>query len=747
MKRIYILTIIIFASFSALRAQPLNSYKFETLVQVGDECFEKGDYYNALDYYKKAMDEKKDLNLTLRIAESYFMMRDYKKAMRYLKSLIKKDKKGMFQDARLLYAKCLKRLGKYQEAYNEFKEFVSQTDDPELRDEAILEIRGLELFNTMPENLEMEFTPLSKEINKGFSLYGLQRRKTNDVIFFGSFNSSSKITLDGKNNEVKSSGKSKKGKKNKKDKKSGGDTRGQIMYSQRDAQGNYGKPVALDNTINQKEYHSLYPAFSPDGEEMYFTRVAMKGTEVLESKIFKTTSKDNEWSVPVEVENINGDYIAKMPALGEMLGQKALFFVSDMEGGTGGFDIYYALINEDGSVNTPVNIGNNINTVDDDITPFYVDGKLYFSTNGRPGLGGFDIYLSKWDGKNWSKAENIGKGYNSSVDDLGLSITANGRSGFLLSNRPYPNKKSLLSETCCNHAFKISARNIVIELLVEVFDENGKLKNATVELRDLSKVKPKPASSKNNFSDNTFNFLLDSDKPYKAVVSCEGYETGEIEFNTAGIFDDYVIEKKITLKKAAPEVVTISINEPIRLNNIYYDYDDYKILPDAEKDLEKILDLMIEYPEMVIELSSHTDSRGTKKYNINLSQKRAESAKKWLVENGIDAKRIIAKGYGESMILNRCVDGVQCSEEEHRFNRRTEFKIIAGPKEITIKKQVFTKDKGEEDKKETVKKEEDKKTPNKKFNNKKTKKKKKKRKLRKIKKKKKKKKKRKKKSW
>ena len=704
MKRIYILTVLILGSWLGLQAQPLNSYKFETLVETANQCFEKGDYYNALEYYKKAADEKKDLGITLHIAESYYMLRDYKKAMRYLKSLLKKDKRGMFPEARLLYAKCLKRLGKYQDAYNEFKEFASNTDDPDLRDEAILEIRGLELFNTLPENVEMEFTPLSKNINKGFSIYGIQRRKSNDEVFFGSFNSSTKIVLDGKSNKAKETGKKKKSKKKKKGKNSDGSTRGQIMYSKRGNDGEYGKPEALDNRINQKEYHSLYPAFSPDGDEMYFTRMAMKGTEVLESKIFKTKYNDGEWSVPVEVENVNGDFISKMPAVGEMLGQKALFFVSDMEGGTGGFDIYYALINEDGSVEEPVNIGNAINTRDDELTPYYVDGKLYFSTNGRPGLGGFDIYYSRWDGKKWSEAENIGKGFNSSVDDLGLSITADGRSGFLLSNRPYPGKKKILGETCCNHAFKVSARNIIIKLLVEVFDENGKLKNATVKLIDLSKVKPKTPVSKNNFSDNTFSFLLDSDKPYKAEVTCEGYEPGEIKFNTAGIFDDYVIEKKITLKKAEPEVVTISINEPIRLNNIYYDYDDYKILPDAEKDLEKLLDLMIEYPEMVIELSSHTDSRGSKKYNMKLSQKRAEAAKKWLVENGIDANRIIAKGYGESRILNRCVDGVQCSEEEHRFNRRTEFKIIKGPKEITIKKQVFKNKESEEQKKNEEKK-------------------------------------------
>jgi outer membrane protein OmpA-like peptidoglycan-associated protein len=125
------------------------------------------------------------------------------------------------------------------------------------------------------------------------------------------------------------------------------------------------------------------------------------------------------------------------------------------------------------------------------------------------------------------------------------------------------------------------------------------------------------------------------------------------------------------------------------MNNIYYDYDDDKILPDAESDLNNLYDLMQKYPEMVIELSSHTDSRGDDAYNEDLSQRRAENAKKWLVEKGVDANRIVAKGYGETQILNDCTNNVECSEEEHRRNRRTEFKIIEGPETIEIQKEVI----------------------------------------------------------
>ncbi|MDQ3016936.1 MAG: DUF1573 domain-containing protein, partial [Bacteroidota bacterium] len=131
---------------------------------------------------------------------------------------------------------------------------------------------------------------------------------------------------------------------------------------------------------------------------------------------------------------------------------------------------------------------------------------------------------------------------------------------------------------------------------------------------------------------------------------------------------------------------TVTINEPIRLNNIYYDYDDDKILVDAEKDLSFLLDLMKKYPDMVIELSSHTDSRGNDAYNERLSQRRAQSAKNWLVSRGVSEKRIEAVGYGEDLILNQCINGIDCTDDEHRFNRRTEFKILSGPTTIEVKK-------------------------------------------------------------
>jgi peptidoglycan-associated lipoprotein len=189
---------------------------------------------------------------------------------------------------------------------------------------------------------------------------------------------------------------------------------------------------------------------------------------------------------------------------------------------------------------------------------------------------------------------------------------------------------------------------------------------------------------------------LQEEKAYLIRVKADGYYTDSIEINTVGYAVSHTFDEAFFLKSKEPETVEITINEPIRLNNIYYDFDDDKILKEAESDLELLFGLMNEYPDMIIELSSHTDARGNDNYNLDLSQRRANSAKEWLVQRGINERRVQAVGYGENQILNQCKNGVDCTEDEHRLNRRTEFKIIAGPTSIQIKKEVL-RDKAKEE--------------------------------------------------
>lgn len=304
-------------------------------------------------------------------------------------------------------------------------------------------------------------------------------------------------------------------------------------------------------------------------------------------------------------------------------------------------------------------------------------------------MGGFDIFQATWTGSYWSDIINMGFNYNTSYDDFGLKFNQGGTNAVLVSNRPFKDKMKMNNnETCCDDIYLVNIREKVIELQILVESDKGPLDDATVELINVTGKDPFVAGNKSNNAGNKFSFSLEGDKKYIVNTSRDGYYSDTLSFDTKGIYDDQIIKKTIILKARprSEEYDTYTINEPIRLNNIYYDLDKSDIKPEAEKDLAYLVELMEQYPDMIIELSSHTDSRSDDNYNLKLSQRRADSAKRWLVNEGVEARRIVTQGYGEKVLLNRCKNGVRCSEDEHRINRRTEFKIIAGPQTIEVKK-------------------------------------------------------------
>ncbi len=657
-----------------ISAQPITSNTYEQMVETADSALAANDYFNAIDWYEMAYKESRDPGIALAVADLYMIVRDYRRAESWYKRILRRDREGRLIDLKFDYAKALKAQGKYQEALNEFTEFLSLTEDEELKKEGERELKGIEMLSDLPDNLEAVVTYGGNDLNSASGDYS-PRLYQDGSLYFASFNRRKEVILDGEQD----------------------DYHVKIFYARKNDKGEYGDPQALTRQINRKGYHTGNVAFSDDGRTMYFTRTKLKGNEIAESKIYMSQYKGDNWGAAREVPGVNGNFIAKHPCVGELFGNKVLFFVSDMDGGYGGDDIYYSTIRED-DYSSPVNLGEEINSNRDDITPFYMDGTLYFSSKGYPSMGGFDIYYSLWNGSEWSAPVNMGYNYNSSFDDIYYSLTGSTGNGFLVSNRIDKDKRILKSKTCCDDIYTITIRDVIIDLLVLVEDENGSLNGATVELMDNSVDGGNP-SAKTNSTSNDFSFLLDSDHNYMAKVTMDGYYPDSFEFNTVGILDDYTVKKTVVLspRPIEEEMETVTANEPIRLNNIYYELDKAAILPEAEPSLEYLAELMTEYPDMVIELSSHTDARGNNDYNQGLSLRRAESAKVWLMDAGIEEERMKTVGYGETQILNRCVDGIRCSEEEHRFNRRTEFKIIAGPKTIQIKKSIAKKTQKDEE--------------------------------------------------
>lgn len=654
---------------SGLFAQPFTTSSYEQMIETAETAAKNYDYYNAIEWFDKAHKESKDNNLLVSMADLYMLLKDYNKAEKLYDRVLKRDKKGEFTEVLLDYGRSLKYQGNYKDALNAFNELISLTDDENIKNEAIFEQSGILALSKYPENIEVVISFAGDAINSG-SAESSPALFTDGSLYFSSFNRKNEVIIDG--NE--------------------GDYHAKLYVAPRNVQGGYDKATALPEFINRQGFHTGGVSFSADGKRMYFTRAKLQANGIEWSRIFVSNRVNDQWTPPTELDNVNGEFLSRHPYEGELFGEKVLFFASDMPGGFGGMDIYYSTIKGD-SYGLPVNLGPKINTAKNDETPFYKDGTLYFSSEGHPGMGGYDIFYSAWTGSGWSDAANIGFNYNTSYNDKFLRFNTSGNAGFLVSNRTHKDKKKFKgSETCCEDIYLVNIRDLIIDLQLLVDGEKGPLDGATVEL--LEGPKMISTESKTNYTGNNFSFLLDADKSYKAIVTRDGYYPDSVTFNTNGIFDDYTFKKTVKLnpKPKEAEYDVYTINEPIRLNNIYYDFDDDKILPDAEKDLSYLVELMDKYPDMVIELSSHTDSRGVSTYNQKLSQRRADSAKRWLVKEGIEASRIKAVGYGESLLLNRCKDGVRCSEEEHRFNRRTEFKIIAGPQTIEIQKSRLTKE-------------------------------------------------------
>ena len=269
--------------------------------------------------------------------------------------------------------------------------------------------------------------------------------------------------------------------------------------------------------------------------------------------------------------------------------------------------------------------------------------------------------------------------------------------------------RSAFGRTCCDNVFEFEIAKLYADLVVGVFDNGRKpLLGATTTLVTIESdldVDKNPQTQENG---NRFDFSLDLEKAYKVVATKEGYYPDSVTFNTVGIIESKTFTHRFFLKPIPPpepEFDTITIEEAIVLENILYDFDDDKILPAAEEDLQVVYELMNEYPNMVIELRSHTDNRGNDAYNERLSHRRAESARNWLIEKGVDGARIRAVGYGENVpqtVSNKVafdhpflyvgdvltpvyIDSLVTEEQKevaHQINRRTEFKIVEGPTSI-----------------------------------------------------------------
>jgi outer membrane protein OmpA-like peptidoglycan-associated protein/tetratricopeptide (TPR) repeat protein len=450
--------------------------------------------------------------------------------------------------------------------------------------------------------------------------------------------------------------------------------------------GNFEAPEKFSSSVSSK-YHESTPVFTQDGNTMYFTRNnfnnGKKGRDserTILLKLYKATKEVDRWTNVTELPFNSNEYSVAHPALS--LDEKTLYFASNMPGTIGGSqsDIFKVTINADGSFGTPVNLGDKINTEGRETFPFVTDtNELYFASDGHPGLGGLDIFVTqlKEDGTVGS-IKNVGEPVNSNMDDFAFLIDTKSKNGFVSSNRKEDN-------VGFDDIYKFTeilpipkdCEQVLTGIVVDV-DSQEPIANVKVTLYDADEKKLKEFTSDNS---GKYDFgVVECDTILKIRAEKETYNTNEISIIIP--LESGVTDTKIDLElREKPLKPGDDLRKALGIDIIYFDLDKSNIRPDAAVELAKVLEVMKQYPNMKIDVRAHTDCRQTAKYNEVLSDKRAKSVIAWLVKNGIDTNRLSGKGYGESQLINDCgcepTNKSNCSEEQHQKNRRSEFIILS----------------------------------------------------------------------
>ena len=652
-----------------LFSQPLTKIPYQAHLIKAAEYAEQNNYHSQLEELEEAYKQKRDFSLIPVMADLNYKLRDYARAENYYKRIVDRDKDGSNIEALYKYGKMIKMNGRYDEALPVLNKAAASASEP-WSSLAKLAAEGIAMARSTDSIADLVVVPASRQINTRSGEYSPNIH--DNTLYYTSANRSAKDELD---NVYPVN----------------------VYKSMRSSDGSWGKPDLASANLAAASPVTGNVAIDKNSGTMFLTKAGLKGEVVEFSRIYYSRPEGGEWSEPVKVTGLFDSALVKNPMPGELYGREVLFFSSDAPGGHGGFDLYYATRLSEGNYDAPVNLGAAINTSQDEITPFYRDGQLIYASDGLPSFGGLDLFLTEWNGSSWSAPVNMGPGYNSYADDMYYTIDKEGYQGFLVSNRE--GTISSRSKTCCDDIFQFNITKPVINADIFVLDQNKPLRGSNFTI--LEQTNPAGAINQTGEKDYRYQYELELNKVYLVRVSKPGYYPDSIYIQTTGITHDTTLTRKINLKPK-PEVIVVTLNEPIRLNNIYYDYNDAKILPESEPDLNYLHDIMLEYPTIIIELSSHTDARGGDEFNQKLSQRRAESARNYLLAKGIAADRISAVGYGETQILNKCTNDVKCTDDEHRFNRRTEFKITSGPTSIEIKKQEV-RERGKIIKSETIK--------------------------------------------
>ncbi len=621
-------------------------------------AFNAGEYYDAIDQFKDSYSKARKADKASRteigymIAECYRLTNDPKNAETWYRLSVKSATSK--PEAQYWLAESLKKTGKYQQAIEEFKKYKQVAPSDSRADQ---QIRACELALEWQRNPEAYRVEELKDLNSKDSdfspAYG---RDDFGVIFF----TSSREDAQGS-------------------KKHGatGQSFTDIFESRLDKKSKWSTPVPVDNLNSESEDGT--PCFSSDYSEVYFTRCEAGKREKKGCVIMVSKRSGDKWSDPVDSKILPDSLVAAHPALSA--DGLTLYFVSDMPGGSGLKDIYSVTRDdENGQWSPPRNLGPDINTPGNELFPFIRDdGILYFASDGQIGMGGLDIFkaVPQPDGS-WV-VQNMKPPVNSFADDFGIAFENASERGIFSSTRKGRGNDEL-------YTFELPPMRFNVTGLVRDEKAGTPIQGAVVQLiaSDGSNLQAETGTG------GDFRFALRQDVDYIFLASKKGYLNGKERETTKN------------QEKSRDYMVTIlltAIDKPIELPNIFYDFGKWDLRPESMVSLDKLVETLNDNETVTIELMSHTDSRDTEEYNLDLSQKRAQSVVQYLIEKGIAPERLSAKGYGESSpkvvdaeiaaqnpflktgtpLTEQFINTLSTEEQKeiaHQINRRTEFRVL-----------------------------------------------------------------------
>lgn len=606
-----------------------------------DKKYDKYSYIDAIEIYEKVAEKGyKSAELFEKLGNAYYFNGELDKASKWYGELFALNQE-VDSEYYFRYAQTLKAEGNYEKSNQYMELFAQKTNDT--RAKLFQENKD---YLTNIDAVSGKYTMDKTDVNSEFYDYG--------PTFFGKqivFTSSrsegnqySKIHDWTKQNFT------------------------DLFVASIDNDGKLGSVENFSKTVNTK-YNESSPVFTKDGKTMYFTRnnyndgkKRKSDDKVIMEKIYKAELINGEWTNVKELPFSNDNYKTAHPALSP--DEKTMYFASDMPGSFGNSDLYKVSIDSNGNFGSPENLGPTINTEGRETFPFVdTDNNLFFASDGHPGLGGLDIFEAKANKNSFEKPVNVGKPLNSPMDDFGYITNKDGL-GFFSSNRD--------GGTGFDDIYTFNVCTHTLTGIISDIDTKAILTNAKVILFDdkMNKISETISSDKGAYS-----FKIECNKKYYVRASKEEYETTEKSFGPVTKIGESKLD--IELKRNIfPVEVGTDLAKILDVSIIYFDLDKWNIRPDAAEDLEKIIAVMNQYPNMTIDIRSHTDSRQTHKYNELLSDRRAKSTLEFMVKNGINRNRLTAKGYGETQLVNNCSDDVPCSEAEHQKNRRSEFIVL-----------------------------------------------------------------------